>query len=81
MQVRRGVVSIRSVVGSMVCLLDQPCKVKPMPLKPEQVEQEIEQLRKLCQDLSERVVHLQKRVTALEEAVYEGEAEPEQPRE
>ncbi len=52
-----------------------------MPLKPEQVEQEIEQLRKLCQDLSERVVHLQKRVTALEEAVYEGGAEPEQPRE
>ncbi len=55
-----------------------------MPLKTKQaehVEHEIEELRKFCHELSERVAHLQKRVTELEEAVYQGEAEPEQPRE
>jgi hypothetical protein len=46
-----------------------------MPLTPEQVEQEIERLGKVCRELSDRVLHLQRRVVELELAVYEDEVE------
>ncbi len=52
-----------------------------MTLTQEHVEQEIEQLRKVYRELSERVAFLQKRVGELEQAVYEEDSEQKQPEE
>jgi prefoldin subunit 5 len=53
----------------------------PMPLTSEQVERELEELRKVCRELSDRVAHLQKRLGELEQAVYEEESEQKNPEE
>jgi len=56
-------------------------KESPMALKPEQVEQELERLKKLYLELSERVARLQRRMGELEQITYADEVEQEEPEE
>lgn len=52
-----------------------------MSLTSDQVEHEIKQLTTVCHELSERVAHLQKRVSELEKRALEDIGEYEEPAE